>query len=124
MPAELGEVTGRATAIDATKLKVGGQVFRLFGIVAPRASDFGAQDSYQALVRVLASRDTRCVPMARSWEGLPVARCFVGQGDVSRQLVAGGYARDCPRQSGSAYEPAERYQPPGPAAWTPLPGDC
>lgn len=95
------EIAGIVDVVDADTLDVGGTRVRLFGIDAPEwnqtceaeGADWacGAWATDQARLR-FEGQEARCVAVDRDRYGRVVARCFVKDQDIGRQLVQEGVA--------------------------------
>lgn len=87
------------TVIDGGTLRLGLQVVRLRGVDAPSRLDLcrGGRDCGGAATSALAAlvRDRRvdCRLMGRDRQGRPLANCEANGTDLSRAIVASGWAR-------------------------------
>ena len=111
--AVVSQFAGVVTVSDGDTLRIGDRRIQLDGIVAPQRSvRCGDTNVYRAatdaLRSVTRSEDVVCqisdLPAAN---GHDVAQCNVGDVNLSEYMVANGWARDWPRQSGGAYADAE-----------------
>jgi micrococcal nuclease len=118
------EISGTARVLDGNSLAIGTTVVRLFGIAAPDLSLFGGYTSMQRLAQLVAGNTVECQSTGLSVRGSVIGRCRAGRRDLSAALVADGFARDCPRQSGGAYAALERQAAAGPATDFDLPEEC
>ncbi len=117
-------ISGPARALDGHTLAIGATTIELFGIAAPDLTLFGGYSSLQRLAQLVSGNVVECIPTGRSLRGRMVGRCRIDRRDLSAAMVAGGVARDCPRQSGGAYADLERRAVVGPAGDFDLPEDC
>ncbi len=105
-------------------VNVAGQRYRLWGIAAPRPNEYGGYTAAQQLRQLLAGNAVTCITTGQMAERLPLARCRVNGKDVAALLVAGGFARDCPRQSRGNYSALERQAVVNVAGGFDLPPEC
>lgn len=97
------DVRGTVRVIDGDSIRLGSHTIRLHGIDAPegrqtctrkadgvvwRCGDWSAQQVRAAY----EGRRARCVEIDRDGYGRIVGRCFVGEEEINRVLVAKGYA--------------------------------
>ena len=87
------------TVVDGGTLRLGTQVVRLRGVEAPSRLDLcrGGRDcggaATGALAALVRDRQVDCRLMGRDWQGRPLADCEAGGADLSRAIVAAGWAR-------------------------------
>jgi endonuclease YncB( thermonuclease family) len=129
LDADPPEVTAKAAptqirAYDGGTLILGPVMYRLWGIAAPAMSEFGGYTAMQGLVKLIYDTQVACAPTGQTINGVAVARCKVDGKDLSAELVAGGYARDCPRQSAGTYADLERGAIVNVAGGFDLPAEC
>ena len=105
-------------------VNIAGQRYRLWGIAAPRLNEYGGYTAAQQLRQLLAGNPVTCITSGQMAERLPLARCRVNGKDVAALLVAGGFARDCPRQSRGNYSALERQAVVNVAGGFDLPPEC
>ena len=95
------EVVGKARVIDASTLEIGGQTVRLHGIDAPTEEQSCTRDGNTwpcgrnasfALASQVGNHWLTCEEMGRDSEDRLVAVCRVGGKDLSRFMVAQGWA--------------------------------
>lgn len=127
-PSNLGVTqSGASTSVEAERgdvLSVGGHRYRLWGVAAPAPNEFGGYTSAQELKRLLAGGRISCVTTGELADDLPLARCKVDGKDIAAIMVAGGFARDCPRQSRGTYAAVERGAVTDVAGGFDLPLEC
>ncbi len=120
-----GEVAGRAQVMSGDTLRVSQMSFRLWGIAAPPMNEFGGYTAMQGLAALIGSQTVICAPTKGFRGGLQTARCRVAVGrDLAADMVRGGFARDCPRQSGATYASIERTAAVDVAGGYKLPDEC
>jgi endonuclease YncB( thermonuclease family) len=73
---------------------------------------------------LIAGNPVTCITTGQMADRLPLARCRVNGKDVAALLVAGGFARDCPRQSRGNYAALERQAVVNVAGGFDLPPEC
>lgn len=128
IPADGGIARSEASLpIEAERgdvLTVAGTRYRLWGIAAPAPNEYGGYTSAQELRQLMAGATVTCVTTGQVAGRLPLARCRVNGKDVAAILVAGGFARDCPRQSNGTYAALERQAVVNVAGGFDLPPEC
>ena len=91
-----GVVDGRAAAVNAVQLKVGGTTVRLSGVEAPEAnqqcpgSRSCAQSAKAALQKLVQGKRVQCTTSGRAEDGVPSATCVIDSVDIAAQLVRAG----------------------------------
>ncbi len=105
-------------------VSIAGQRYRLWGIAAPRLNEYGGYTAAQHLRQLIAGNPVTCITTGQMADRLPLARCRVNGKDVAALLVAGGFARDCPRQSRGNYAALERQAVVNVAGGFDLPPEC
>jgi endonuclease YncB( thermonuclease family) len=96
------DIPGVASVIDGDTIEIHGQRIRLYGIDAPESGQLcqkptgkrwrcGQQASF-ALADRIGRTIVNCRPRDRDRYGRIVAVCFKGNGDLSRWMVANGWA--------------------------------
>jgi endonuclease YncB( thermonuclease family) len=95
------DVTGRASVIDGDTIEIQGQRIRLHGIDAPESNQTCRRDSEVwrcgqqaslALADKIGQQSVRCEEKDRDRYGRIVAKCFVGDQDLSEWLALEGWA--------------------------------
>lgn len=121
-----GEVSGRAQVVSGDTLRLKETVYRLWGVAAPRMSEFGGYTAMQGLAALIGSQTVICAPKKNIFRGgLQTAQCRVAGGkDLAAELVRKGFARDCPRQSGATFAAIERTAAVDVAGGYKLPDEC
>ena len=99
-PAErIGAEPAEVMVVDGDTLRIGLQVLRLRGVVAPSRGDScqGKQDCGSAAASALADlvrqRRVDCRLAGRDGGGRPLATCEAGGLDLGRAMVSSGWAR-------------------------------
>jgi endonuclease YncB( thermonuclease family) len=105
-------------------VNIAGQRYRLWGIATPQLNEYGGYTAAQQLRQLIAGNTVTCITTGQMAERLPLARCRVNGKDVAALLVAGGFARDCPRQSRGNYAALERQAVVNVAGGFDLPPEC
>jgi endonuclease YncB( thermonuclease family) len=116
-----------ALPIDVARgdiLTIAGMRYRLWGIAAPQPNEYGGYTSAQFLRQLLAGASVSCLTTGQIIDRMPLARCRIDGKDIAEILVAGGYARDCPRQSRGNYAALERRAVYNVAGGFELPPEC
>ncbi|MDA1310384.1 MAG: hypothetical protein O2985_12375 [Proteobacteria bacterium] len=102
-------IKGVAKVIDAGTLQVGDKVIKLYGIIAPSARQKCRQGSLPWLCGAAARTHLVDLAQGKNVQCLKVgdyyARCFVRGLDLSKSLVANGWA--VPDKAGAVYRDAE-----------------
>lgn len=111
--APVPSVTDKAISTDVSVARgdvvtVGGRRYRIWGIATPAPNEYGGYTSARELARLTSGGKVTCVTTGALADGLPLARCRVDGRDLAATMVAGGFARDCPRQSRGTYAAIER----------------
>lgn len=114
----------QAEAYDGETVIVGPVMYRLWGIAAPRVDEFGGYSSMQGLVTLIGEASVVCTPTGLVVDDVAVARCKADGRDLSAAMVAQGWARDCPRQSGGTYAQLEQQNVLEVADGFELPSEC
>lgn len=105
-----GQVTGPATVQDGDTIYVNHQAIRLWGVDAEELSEpHGARAKF-ALRDIIGGASVTCVFEGVRSFSRSVGRCYIGDIEINRSIVASGWALDCARYSGGAYKASE---PPG-----------
>ena len=119
-PAIAGAEPGQMIQLrDGDSFVLNGEEIRLWGIDAPEFfQECRRQDGENypcgkqakaAFVHLIDGRSIRCEPMPRSKkEDRTVARCFAGEDDLGREMVAAGWAVEYKYFSKGFYADAER----------------
>ena len=101
-PERLSADPGTVVVIDGETLRLNGRVVRLGGVEAPMRGDLcsGGADcggaAAGALARLVRDRRVECRLAGRDPFGRPFATCDANGTDLSRAIVAGGWARAQP----------------------------
>jgi len=128
-PALAGErISGPVTHVrDADTIVVGSVPVRLSGVAAPEynarnpeRSEPGGAEATAAMVQIVAGRIVTCDLSGERTHDRMVGVCYVDGVDLGAAIVAAGFARDCPRFSGTRYAAAEVDA----SRALPLPGYC
>ena len=107
------EIVGVATISSGDTIRVGPRRIRFDGIETPRpramCGEVNAQrEATDALRMMIRSDEVRCaISDLPDAQGRDIARCRVGEDDIAAQMVANGWARDVPADSGGAYADEE-----------------
>lgn len=98
-------ISGDATATDGDTLrfKYLDQSIRIWGIDAPEMSQEGGEAAKAALSAMLRTGVIRCEVRGRDRYKRLVARCENGAGDLARQLIDQGAAKEWCRYSKGHY---------------------
>jgi endonuclease YncB( thermonuclease family) len=102
-PAPFSEppIVGLAQAKDGDSLMVGQTEVRLFGIDAPEFGQTCVRDNKSwacgaeaadQLSRLVTGKHVRCGPVGKDTHQRTLARCFIGNTDVNREMVNNGFA--------------------------------
>lgn len=102
--ADDGAISGRARVIDGDTLEISSQRIRLWGINAPERSDPLGPAATAFLRKTVQDAIVTCHPRDRDRYNRIVARCFVLERDLARDLVTAGHAVDYPRYSKGYYK--------------------
>lgn len=106
-------IVGPATIADGDTIRIGQRRIRFDGVEAPRERAMcgevnASRAATDALRDVIRSSEVRCaISDLPDAQGRDVARCRVNDTDLNEYMVANGWARDVPAQSGGAYAAAE-----------------
>lgn len=99
---------GATAVVDGDTLRLDGRVVRLRGVQAPmrgdvcrNGGDCGAAATI-ALAGLVRDRSVECLLSGRDSMGRPFARCEANGSDLSRAIVASGWARAQPGDMGLA----------------------
>ena len=99
LPALLSAAPGTVAVIDGDTLRLGGQVVRLAGVVAPARGDrcAGTVDcgalAAQTLAALVRDRLVECSVSGGDGQGRPIATCNANGVDIATALVSQGLAR-------------------------------
>ncbi len=85
--------TGKVHVIDGDTIDVGQARVRLFGMDAPEMSQAGGARAKSHLIGLAGGRQVSVQPVDVDCYGRIVARVRCGDVDLSRQMVADGFAR-------------------------------
>lgn len=109
----VSEIVGVATISSGDTIRVGPRRIRFDGIATPRPRAMCGEVNVQreatnALRTLIRSSEVRCaISDLPDEQGRDIARCRVGETDIAEQMVADGWARDVPADSGGAYADEE-----------------
>ena len=98
-PERMSADAAAVTVIDGETLRLGTQVVRLRGVDAPSRLDLcrGGQDcggaAAAALAALVRNRRVDCRLTSRDRQGRPLGTCEANGADLSRAIVASGWAR-------------------------------
>ncbi len=98
-PERMSAEAAAVTVIDGETLRLGAQVVRLRGVDAPSRLDLcpGEQDcggaAAAALAALVRNRRVDCRLTSRDRQGRPLGTCEANGTDLSRAIVASGWAR-------------------------------
>lgn len=86
-------ITGEAEAINANELKIGTETVFLYGIyVDPNTSK--GQEGHLALKNIISGKTVNCVVNAYTYQGIATGMCFVGNININKAMVDGGYSKN------------------------------
>mgnify|MGYP003365938445 CR=1 FL=1 len=117
-------VSRDARAASGDTVRIGTTLYHLWGIAAPRPDEFGGYTATQALMALVVDASVACALTGDRLGGVAVARCKVGERDLSAEMVRQGMARDCPRLSGGTYATLERQVIASVSGGFELPEEC
>ena len=101
-PERISAEAGEIAVVGGDTLRLDGHVIRLRGVDAPNRGDIcrGGADcggaASAALARLVRDRRVECRLAGRDGMGRPYAACEANGTDLSRAIVAGGWARAQP----------------------------
>lgn len=101
--AHAADLTGRARATDGDTIRIGTTSIRIWGLAAPERSEPGGRQATAAMADLLARGPVSCRDTGARSHQRVVAVCTVAGLDLAAEMVASGWARDCPRYSGGVY---------------------
>lgn len=110
-PAAAADLSGRARATDGDTIRIGATSIRIWGLAAPERSEPGGRQATAAMAELLARGPVNCLDTGARSHGRVVAVCTVAGIDLAAEMVASGWARDCPRYSGGVYGAIEASSP-------------
>lgn len=89
------EFLGRARVMDGDSLTINGTIIRLEGIDAPEGNQTYGPEAAQALRRLIAGRDVRCLSSSMDQYDRELATCYLrGDININREMVRRGHAWD------------------------------
>ena len=103
----LTTLTGPATVQDGDTIYVQHQAIRLSGVDAEELSEPNGPRAKYALRNLIGSASVTCVFTGDYSYSRTVARCYIGDIEINRSIVASGWALDCPKFSGGRYRADE-----------------
>lgn len=98
-----GTITGKATVQDGDTIYVNGAAVRLAGVDAPELSETLGVRAKLALRQIIGDREVRCELSGPPSHSRSVGRCYIGDAEINRSIIAAGWALDCGRYSGGRY---------------------
>ena len=123
-PATAADLTGIARVVDGATLSIDGRAIRIDGIAVPQRTEPGGPPAAAALRVMVEGKVVTCGLTGRVRQLREVGRCRSGGRDIAADMIAAGYARDCPRWSGGRYRAEEAAAGYGLSSSFPLPCDC
>lgn len=109
--ASAADLSGRARATDGDTIRIGATSIRIWGLAAPERSEPGGRQATAAMAALLARGPVNCLDTGARSHSRVVAVCTVAGLDLAAEMVASGWARDCPRFSGGVYGTIEAGAP-------------
>lgn len=103
----LTTLAGPATVQDGDTIYVQHQAIRLFGVDAEELSEPNGSRAKYALRDIIGAASVTCVFTGAHNYQRSVARCYIGDTEINRSIVASGWALDCPKFSGGRYRADE-----------------
>lgn len=100
-------VSGPATVQDGDTIYVQHQAIRLSGVDAEELSEPHGPRAKYALRDIIAGANVTCIFTGDRSYSRSVARCYIGDSEINRSMVASGWALDCPKYSGGRYRQDE-----------------
>lgn len=103
----LTTLTGPATVQDGDTIYVQHQAIRLSGVDAEELSEPNGPRAKYALRSLIGTANVTCVFTGAYSYKRNIARCYIGDTELNRSIVASGWALDCAKYSGGRYRPDE-----------------
>jgi endonuclease YncB( thermonuclease family) len=109
----VSQIVGVATVSDGSTIRIGQRRIRFDGVATPgQGSVCGDVNVYragnEALRQLTRSNQVTCrISDVPDSSGRDIAQCSVGGADIGEYMVANGWAREVPRDSGGAYAEEE-----------------
>lgn len=103
----ISSIEGPATVQDGDTIYVNHQAIRLWGVDAEELSEPHGIRAKLALRDIIGKASVRCVPTGDTSYSRSVARCYIGDAELNRSIVASGWALDCKRYSKGEYRADE-----------------
>lgn len=103
----LTTLTGPATVQDGDTIYVQHQAIRLSGVDAEELSEPNGPRAKYALRSLIGTANVTCVFTGAYSYKRNIARCYIGDTELNRSIVASGWALDCPKFSGGRYRADE-----------------
>lgn len=103
----LTTVSGPAIVQDGDTIYVQHQAIRLSGVDAEELSEPNGARAKYALRDIIGAASVTCVLDGAHSYTRTVARCYIGDTEINRSIVASGWALDCPKYSGGRYRQDE-----------------
>lgn len=95
-------LSGPALVVDGDTIIVNHQAVRLSGVDAEEITEPNGIRAKLELRRIIGGAEVTCVSNGASYSR-SVARCYIGEVEINKSMVASGWALDCPRYSGGRY---------------------
>lgn len=109
--AHAADLSGRARAVDGDTIRIGATSIRIWGLAAPERSEPGGRQATAVMAELLARGPVSCRDTGARSHQRVVAVCTVAGRDLAAEMVASGWARDCPRYSDGRYRDVEARSP-------------
>ncbi len=109
----VSEIVGVATVSDGSTIRIGQRRIRFDGVATPgQGAMCGDVNVYragnEALRQITRSNQVTCrISDVPDSSGRDIAQCSVGGADIGEYMVANGWAREVPRDSGGTYAEEE-----------------
>ena len=103
----LTTLSGPAIVQDGDTIYVQHQAIRLSGVDAEELSEPNGPRAKYALRSLIGTANVTCVFTGAYSYKRNIARCYIGDTEINRSIVASGRALDCPKFSGGRYRQDE-----------------
>jgi endonuclease YncB( thermonuclease family) len=100
-------ISGPATITDGDTIRIRNNRIRLWGIDAPERTQAYGPDATDYLQRLTQGKEISCTKQDTDKYGRVVAKCFTGDHDLGRDMIAAGLAIDYTRYSHGYYKDVE-----------------